>query len=79
MTMLKLRAATHGDIEPVEDTVEQVVEDLHDEYVPDQTVREPCRKPGGRDYLVNARAEVAEQNEDLSVELPLGSCSTLAG
>ena len=63
----------------VEDIVEQVVEDLHDEYDPDEAARNLYRKLEDRDYLVSGRAELVGLADDLGIELPTGAYSTLAG
>ena len=63
----------------VEDIVEQVVEDLHDEYDAPSSSEETFRKRGERDYIVSGRTELAELAEGLGVVLPGGAYSTLAG
>jgi CBS domain containing-hemolysin-like protein len=63
----------------VEDIVEQVVEDLHDEYDAPSSSEEPFRKHGDRDYIVSGRTELAELAEGLGLVLPGGAYSTLAG
>jgi CBS domain containing-hemolysin-like protein len=63
----------------VEDIVEEVVEDLHDEYDTPETSEELFQKLGERDYLTSGRTELTPLAEGLGVELPAGGYSTLAG
>ncbi|MCG6966757.1 MAG: hemolysin family protein [Chromatiaceae bacterium] len=63
----------------VEDIVEQVVEDLHDEYDAPITSEELVSKLGERDFLVNGRTELTQLADGLGVVLPPGAYSTLAG
>jgi CBS domain containing-hemolysin-like protein len=63
----------------VEDIVEQVVEDLHDEYDSPEPSDELFRRLDERDYLVNGRTELAQLAESLGLQLPGGDYSTIAG
>ena len=63
----------------VEDIVEEVVEDLHDEYDDPAPSEELFRRLGERDYLTSGRTEIVQLAEGLGVELPPGAYSTLAG
>lgn len=64
----------------VEDIVEQVVEDLHDEYDADEAGQDMYRKLDKGDYLVSGRIELTELADGLGVDLPTGAAySTLAG
>ncbi len=64
----------------MEDIMEEVVEDLEDEYdaVEDQS-EEWIKKIGTADYRVNARIEIDELCEKLEIDLPRGNYATLAG
>lgn len=64
----------------MEDIMEEVVEDLEDEYdaVEDQS-EEWIKKVGTADYRVNARIEIDELCEKLKIDLPRGNYATLAG
>jgi len=64
----------------MEDIMEEVVEDLEDEYdaVEDQS-EEWIKKIGPTDYRVNARIELDELCEKLEIDLPRGNYATLAG
>ncbi|MCU7836827.1 MAG: hemolysin family protein [gamma proteobacterium symbiont of Taylorina sp.] len=64
----------------LEDIMEEVVEDLEDEYDShhedqDQFIR--CM--GERDYIVNARIELDVLCEQLDINIPIGKYTTLAG
>jgi CBS domain containing-hemolysin-like protein len=63
----------------VEDIIEEVVEDLEDEYDTYEENDHWIRKVGENDYIVNARIELEELGEKLHIELPAGHYSTLAG
>jgi CBS domain containing-hemolysin-like protein len=64
----------------MEDIMEEVVEDLEDEYdaVEDQSA-EWIKKIGPNHYRVNARIELDELCEKLEIDLPRGNYATLAG
>lgn len=63
----------------IEDIMEEVVEDLEDEY--DGSIEDGhwIRRLNENEYLVSARVEVGELNEKLQIELPEGRYVTLAG
>ena len=63
----------------IEDIMEEVVEDLEDEY--DGSVEDGhwIRRLNENEYLVSARVEVDELNEKLQIELLEGRYVTLAG
>ena len=63
----------------VEDIVEQVVEDLHDEYDLPGSAEETFRRLDDRDYLTSGRTELGQLAEGLGVELPAGDYATVAG
>lgn len=63
----------------LEDIMEEVVDNLEDEYDEAETNNHMIRKLGKNDYMVNARIEVDELNEKLQIELPQGRYVTLAG
>jgi len=66
-------------IATVEDIVEQVVEDLRDEYDAPEEADHLFRRLDECDYLASGRTELAQLAEALGVVLPLGHYSTLAG
>jgi len=63
----------------LEDIIEEIVEDISDEY----DVREPAtrwmRKLGEHDYLVSARVDPGMLADELEIELPRGQYASLAG
>lgn len=63
----------------VEDIVEEVVEDLHDEYDNPEPPEDLFQRLDERDYLTSGRTELTQLAEGLGVELPPGAYSTLAG
>jgi len=63
----------------VEDIVEQVVEDLHDEYDSPEEAEKLFHRLGERDYLTGGRTELAELAAGLDIDLPPGPYTTLAG
>ena len=62
-----------------EDIMEEVVDEMEDEYDPDTNPTQWIRKLGDRDYLVSARIELDSLVEKLGVELPEGNYTSLAG
>jgi len=66
-------------IATVEDIVEQVVEDLHDEYDTPEASERLFRRLDERDYLASGRTDLTQLADVLGVELPAGHYSTLAG
>lgn len=63
----------------IEDIMEEVVEDMQDEYDAHETPTQWTRKLGERDYLVSGRIDLDSVEEDLGVQLPDGDYATLAG
>lgn len=63
----------------VEDIIEEVVEDLQDEYDADETHTQWVRKLGEQDYIVSARIELDSFTEELGIELPEGRYTSLSG
>jgi putative hemolysin len=63
----------------VEDIIEEIVEDLSDEYDVRESPTGWVRKLGECDYLVSARIEPEALAEVLHIDLPAGKYSTLAG
>jgi len=63
----------------VEDIIEEIVEDLSDEFDVRENPTGWLRKLGEHDYLVSARIEPETLAETLGIELPEGKYATLAG
>ena len=63
----------------IEDIMEEVVEDIEDEYDAREKPTQWIRKLSDREYLVSARIEIDALEEKLSVQLPEGDYLTLAG
>lgn len=63
----------------VEDILEEVVEDLQDEYDADEDHTQWVRKQDDRDYVVSARIELDTLEEKLGLKLPEGSYTSLSG
>lgn len=64
----------------LEDIMEEVVEDLNDEYdASEDNTDRWIRHLGDNDYLVNARIEVNELCDRLNIKLSKGRYATLAG
>ncbi len=63
----------------IEDIIEEVVDDLQDEYDTDEVHTQWVRKLGERDYVVSARIELDSFAEKLGVKLPQGSYTSLSG
>ena len=64
----------------IEDIIEEVVEDIQDEYDRQEKPAEWLKKLGHHDYLVSARANPAMLNETLGLKLPReGDYDTLSG
>ncbi|HHH39637.1 MAG TPA: HlyC/CorC family transporter [Sedimenticola sp.] len=63
----------------MEDIMEEVVEELEDEYDRKEVPEQWIRRMGHHDYLVSARMELDELCEKLKIELPRGRYATLAG
>jgi len=64
----------------IEDIIEEVVEDIQDEYDRQEKPAEWLKKLGHHDYLVSARADPAMLLEKLGLKLPgKGDYDTLSG
>ena len=63
----------------VEDIVEEVVEDLQDEYDAHEPDEDLFHKLDERDYLTSGRTELDQVSEQLGIKLPAGHYSTVAG
>ena len=63
----------------VEDIIEEVVEDLQDEYDADEVHTQWVRKLDERDYIVSARIELDSFADELGIKLPRGSYTSLSG
>jgi CBS domain containing-hemolysin-like protein len=63
----------------VEDIVEEVVEDLSDEYDTKEPAQSPFHKLDERDYLTSGRTELSQIAETLGINLPSEDYSTIAG
>ncbi|MEN8132082.1 MAG: transporter associated domain-containing protein [Pseudomonadota bacterium] len=63
----------------VEDIMEEVVDELQDEYDVQARPKQWVRKLGDQEYRVSARIELDELNELLGIELPSGQYASLAG
>ena len=63
----------------IEDILEEVVQDMEDEYDTEERPAPWLRKLGERDYLVSARIELDTLQEELAIVLPESRYTTLAG
>lgn len=63
----------------IEDIVEEVVEEIGDEYDKHDEEKDMVKKISAGDYIVNARIELDDFQEELGIELPDGNYTTLAG
>jgi len=64
----------------IEDIMEEVVEEMEDEYDPKESKGSSwIHKMGAKDYVVSARVELDTLKEELGIELPKGNYATLAG
>lgn len=63
----------------IEDILEEVVEEMQDEYDVDEPSADWIRQVGESDYVVNARIDLDMLQEELGLELPEGNYTTLAG
>lgn len=63
----------------VEDILEEVVEDMQDEYDADELHTQWVRKLGEQDYVVSARIELDTFAEELGIKLPRGNYTSLSG
>lgn len=63
----------------LEDIMEEIVQDIEDEYDTGQKPQQWIRKMGDKDYIVSARIELDELAEQLALNLPASSHATLGG
>jgi len=63
----------------IEDIMEEVVEEIEDEYDASKTPTQWIRKLSEHEYLASARVEIDALEETLGIELPKGNYVTLAG
>ncbi|MEJ2099951.1 MAG: hemolysin family protein [Desulfobacterales bacterium] len=63
----------------MEDIMEEVVEEMEDEYDSGEKRVQWVRKISKKDYIVSARIEVDNLEEELGIQLPKGKYATLAG
>lgn len=63
----------------IEDIVEEVVEDIQDEYDRQEKTHQWVKKLGHQDYMVSARIDFGLLQEQLALQLPEGKYATLAG
>lgn len=63
----------------LEDIVEEIVEDITDEYDTHEKLTQWVRKLGERDYLVSGRIDAGSFAENLGFSLPAGQYASLAG
>ena len=63
----------------IEDIMEEVVEDIEDEYDSKDKPTQWIRKLSDREYMVSARIEIDVLEEKLGIRLPEGNYVTLAG
>ncbi len=63
----------------IEDIMEEVVEEMEDEYDGAERSQQWVRKVGERDYIVSARIETDNLEEEINLKIPRGDYETLAG
>jgi putative hemolysin len=63
----------------VEDIMEEVVEDIQDEYDAHETLTQWVRQVGERDYIASARIDLDSLQEELGIKLPNEKQASLAG
>lgn len=63
----------------IEDVMEEVVEEMQDEYDVKEKPSQWVRKISKNDYRVSARIEIDTLEEELGIRLPRGKYSTLGG
>lgn len=63
----------------IEDIVEEVVEDLQDEYDAEEPDEDVFDKLDERDYITSGRTELSQIADALGISLPAGHYSTVAG
>ena len=59
--------------------MEEIVEEIEDEYDIGKKPVQWIRKISKKDYIVSARIEIDSLEEDLGIQLPKGKYATLAG
>ena len=63
----------------IEDILEEVVEDIQDEYDTHEKVTQWVRKLDEREYIVGARMPLDDLTDELGIELPRETYASLAG
>ena len=63
----------------IEDIMEEVVEEMEDEYDDEEQQQQWVRKISDSEYIVSARIEIDNLEEELEIEIPKGKYETLAG
>jgi len=63
----------------IEDIMEEVVQEMEDEYDAEEPEQQWVRKVSERDYIVSARIEIDNLEEKLHIDIPEGNYVTLAG
>ena len=63
----------------IEDIMEEVVEEMEDEYDIGKKPVQWMRKVSKKEYIVSARIEIDSIEEELGIQLPKGKYVTLAG
>ena len=63
----------------IEDIMEEMVEEIEDEYDLKKRSTQWIRKISKTDYLVSARIEIDTLNEKFNIQIPKGKYATLAG
>ena len=63
----------------IEDIMEEMVEEIEDEYVLEKHPTQLISKISKTDYIVSARIEIDTLNKQLGIQLPKGKYATLAG
>ena len=63
----------------IEDILEEVVEDLQDEFDAEETVTNWIKRLDDNNYLVSARIDLDDLAQELNIELPKGKYASLAG
>lgn len=63
----------------IEDIMEEVVEEMQDEYDGKEKSSKWVRKISKKDYRVSARIEIDTLEEELNIQLPKGNYATLGG
>ena len=63
----------------IEDILEEVVEDIRDEYDSSEQITQWIKRLGDNSYLVSARIDLDDLADSLDIALPKGRYATLAG